>query len=358
MAKKEAATHSNKVLDIGGRLVGRDHPTYVIAEVGSNFDGSLERAHALVKLAKDCGADAVKFQSFKPEWIISKENFDNLKTSFQAKWKESVWEVYEKATFPRDWHEKVLRFCEDEKIQFFSAPYDAEAVELLEKLKVPAHKIGSGDITWLEHVERVAKTKKPVILAAGAATMAEVDEAVRTIRATGNESFALLQCVTQYPTPFEDSNVRAMVSLEQAFDCVVGYSDHTPGSVVPLAAVALGGRIIEKHFTDDKTRKGPDHPFAMDGKDFEKMVREIRDLEKALGNGVKRVMPSERETYSIQRRCLMAAGDIKAGTVMKREHIAVLRPQKGLLPKELPNVVGRTAKKAIKKGEPLVWEMF
>jgi sialic acid synthase SpsE len=342
---------------IEGRRIGDEHPTYVIAEIGSNFDGSLDRAHKLIELAKDCGADAVKFQSFTPEKIISKENFEQ-KSAFQAKWSSSVWEVYSKAAFPRDWHEKVQAHCQKVGITFFSAPYDAEAVELLEKMKVPAYKVGSGDVSWPEHLDLIARTGKPVILGCGAATLGEVEDAVRIFRNAGNEQFALLQCVTNYPSPFEDANIRAMVSMKAAFDCVVGYSDHTPGSVVPLGSVALGGRVIEKHFTDDKTRKGPDHSFAMDGPEFAAMIREIRNLEKALGNGVKRIMPSEKETLILQRRSLIAAVDVPAGTRIGREHIVTLRPQKGLLPKELPNVLGRTSSRAIKKGEPLQWDMF
>jgi len=348
-----------KSFTIEGRQVGADHPAYIIAEVGSNFDGSLERARKLVVLAKECGADAVKFQSFKPEKIISRENFDGSgKASFQSKWSESVWEVYAKAAFPREWHQEVKHYCDEHAITFFSAPYDAEAVTLLEELEVAAHKIGSGDISWLEHVELVANTGKPLILSCGAATVAEIDDAVRVIRRTGLEDFALLQCVTNYPSPFEDANLRAMAALGQLFDCIVGYSDHTPGSVVPLGAVALGGRIIEKHFTDDKSRKGPDHSFAMDSTEFAVMVREIRNLEKALGNGAKRVMPSEAETQFLQRRSLIAAVDIPAGTVIGREHVDVLRPQLGLLPKEIGAVLGRSARRAIKKGEPLKWEML
>ena len=345
--------------EIAGRRVGDDHPTYIIAEIGSNFDGSLDRARKLVDLAKDCGADAVKFQSFKPDKIISKERFDQAdKSSFQSKWDQSVWEVYGKATFPREWHHEIQRHCNERRITFFSAPYDAEAVELLDAMDTPAFKVGSGDISWLEHIEKMARTGRPLILGCGATTMAEIDEAVRTARAAGNDQIALLQCVTNYPSPFGDANLRAMVALREAFGCVVGYSDHTPGSVVPLGAVALGGRIIEKHFTDDKTRKGPDHSFAMDGPEFAAMVREVRNLEQALGDGVKRIMPSERQTYTLQRRSILAAVDIPAGTVLEAQHLATLRPQVGLLPRDLPALLGRTTKTALKKGDPIRWELF
>jgi sialic acid synthase SpsE len=350
---------STPSFEIEGRRIGPEHPTYIIAEIGSNFDGSLERARKLIDLAQQSGADAVKFQSFLPDKFISREGFERSgKASYQDRWEQSVYDVYDKATFPREWHKHVRDHCRLRGITFFSAPYDAEAVDLLEQLEVPAYKIGSGDISWLSQLERIARLGKPIILGCGATTLAEIDEAVRTIRSAGNEQIALLQCVTYYPSPFEDANLRAMVAIAAAFGCVVGYSDHTPGSVVPLGAVALGGRLIEKHFTDDKTRKGPDHGFAMDAPEFARMVGEIRQLELALGNGVKRVMPSENATWVLQRRSIYAASDIPAGTVLTAAHLTVMRPQVELLPRELPNLLGRTTKVAIRKGEPIRWRQL
>ena len=266
---------------IGKRWVGEGEPSYLIAEIGSNFDGSMARAKKLIDLAKDCGADCAKFQCFSTNKIISKEGFEGMRSAFQAKWKKPVHEVYRAAEFPRAWHKELFAYCGKAGLDFMSTPYDRAAVDEIDALGVPAHKIGSGDITWLEMIRYIARKKKPVILATGASTLAEVDEAVRTIRKAGNQQIILLQCVTNYPSHFEYANLRAMKAMGEIFNVPVGYSDHTPGSVVPLGAVALGGCLIEKHFTDDKKRRGPDHPFAMDGKDFKEMAQSVRLLEKA-----------------------------------------------------------------------------
>ncbi len=341
---------------IGDRWVGEGEPVYVIAEVGSNFDGNLKQAKRMVDLSKEVGADAVKFQSFKPEQIIAREGFTR-QVSFQAAWKKPVWDVYREAMFPREWHRTVADYCRAVGIDFFSAPYDREAVDLLMELGVPVFKIGSGDITFLSLLEYIARQGKPMILATGASTMAEIDEAVRVIRGAGNEQLILLQCITNYPSPFDQANIRAMVTLRDAFQVPVGYSDHTPGSVVPLGAVALGACVIEKHFTHDKSHPGPDHPFAMDPGEFRSMVRDIRLLEQALGSPVKEVVPAEAETVVLQRRSLYAAQDIPAGARIEERMVEALRPAEGLLPKEITRVVGRTAQRAIRRGELLTWDM-
>lgn len=342
-------------IKIGKKYVGDGCPTYVIAEIGSNFDGSFERAKYLIDLAKKAGCDAAKFQSFKADKIVSKSAF-SMKTSFQAKWDKPVYDVYQGAEFPRKWHKDLRDYCHKSKIEFFSSPYDIEAVELLEELDIPAYKIGSGDVNHLELLEYIAKKGRPMIIGTGASTIGEVETAVETVRATGNEDLILLQCITNYPSPFEDAHIRAMVTLRQAFETLVGYSDHTPGSVVPLGAVALGACLIEKHFTCDKTRKGPDHPFAMDYEDMSSMVRDIRNLEKALGTGKKRVEPSERETVVLQRRGLVAARDLAKGAKLTTANVTSLRPHKGLKPTEKGYVLGRKLKKGLKKGDPIAME--
>lgn len=339
---------------IGKRWVGEGKPSYLIAEIGSNFDGSMKRAKKLIDLAKECGADCAKFQCFTTNKIISREGFDGLKTGFQAKWKKPVTEVYKKAEFPRSWHKELFAYCKKKKIDFMSSPYDTEAVDLLDKLGVPAFKIGSGDITWLSMIRYIAKKNKPVILATGASTLAEVAEAVKVIRGTGNKNIILLQCVTNYPSRFENANIRAMKSMGDKFNLPVGYSDHTPGSVVPLGAIALGGCMIEKHFTDDKRRQGPDHPFAMDGKDFKAMADQIRLLEKSLGSSAKELYPEEGTTVVLQRRCLRAAVNIAKGDRIKKEMVEVLRPcpKNALPPKFETKIIGCKATANIKKGDP------
>lgn len=324
-----------KRIKIGERWIGGGEPAYIIAEIGSNFDGSMERAKKLIDLVKDCQADAVKFQCFTADRIISKEGFAGLKKGFQSRWEKPVYEIYKQAEFPRQWHNELFEYANKRNLHFLSAPYDIEAADMLEALGIQAFKIGSGDITWHEMLRYIAKKGKPVILAAGASTMAEIDEALKAIRSAGNEEIILLQCVTNYPSHFEYANIRAMETMGKIFDVLIGYSDHTPGSVVPLGAVALGACVIEKHFTDDKNRKGPDHPFAMDWKEFKEMVSEIRALEKALGSPIKDLYEEEKETVILQRRCLRAAKDIRKGVKITEDMIDVLRPlsEDGLDPK-------------------------
>ena len=335
--------------------MGEGEPTYIIAEIGSNFDGSLKQAKKLVDLAKEAGADAAKFQSFLPEKIIAKKGFQT-KTSFQAKWDKPVYDVYAEAMLPREWHREIAQHCQKRGIHFLSSPYDKEAVDLLDEIGVLAFKIGSGDITHLSLVEYIARAGKPVILAVGASSMKEIEEAVNTIRATGNEDIILLQCVTNYPSPIDQANIKAMVTLREAFQVVVGYSDHSLGNIVPLGAVALGACVIEKHFTFDKNRKGPDHSFAMDAPEMAAMTRDIRLLEAALGSPVKQLTPAERETVIIQRRSLFAKMDIPAGTTITLEMIEPLRPAIGIAPKHIGSIVGRKAKVDIAEGEPITWE--
>jgi sialic acid synthase SpsE len=347
-----------KRIKLGERGIGDGEPVYIIAEIGSNFDGSMERAKMLIDLAKDCGADAVKFQCFTAGKIVSKEGFEGLRRGFQAKWRKSVFEAYKSAEFPREWHDELFHYATKKGLHFLSSPYDKEAVDILEELGIPAFKIGSGDITWHEMLKYIAKKGKPIILSSGASTVAEIDEAVKAIRLEGNNDFILLQCVTNYPSHFEYSNIRAMKAMGELFDVLVGYSDHTPGTVVPLGAVSLGACVIEKHFTDDKTRTGPDHPFAMDVKEFKEMVYSIRVLEKALGSPIKDLYEDEKETVILQRRCLRAARDIAKGSKITEEMIDVLRPltEDALYPKYKEIIIGREVKEDMKKGDPFTWE--
>lgn len=349
---------------IGKRRIGTDHPTYIIAEIGSNFDGSLERAKKLAKLCKEAGADAFKIQNFLAPKIVSAEGFKNLQVAFQAKWDKPVVEVYKKAEFPREWVKKVADYCKEIGIDFFSAPYDVEAVDLLEKIGVRAHKLGAGEIDNIEFISYVAKTKKPLLISVGAATMKEIEDAVATVRKTGNKNLILLQCVTNYPSPIADSNIMAMTTLRKKFGTVVGFSDHTIGKeggaddplnglTVPLGAVALGASIIEKHVTDDRTRKGPDHPFALTISELKQMIECIRAMEAALGDGKKRIMPSEKQTVVIQRRGMYAARDITEGQQITRDAIVLLRPAVGLRPPMLKKVIGKKARRDIKATHPI-----
>lgn len=347
---------------IGDRVIGTAHPTYVIAEVGSNFDGELKRLKGLARLAKDTGADCFKIQNFLAPKIVSEHGFAGLQVGFQARWDKSVVEVYRAAEFPRVWLPEISDYCREIGIGFFSAPYDKEAVDLLERIDVPAYKVGSGEIDHLDFLEYVAKTGKPILLGCGSCNLAEIDQAVRTIRGAGNDQILLMQCITNYPAPVAQTNLRVLQTLAQAFDVPVGCSDHTIGSegggddplnglTVPLGAVALGARCIEKHFTDDRRRDGPDHSFAMQADVFARMVEGIRALEKALGSGVKDYVPAETQTRIVQRRSLYASRNISVGEELSPDNIEALRPALGLSPSRLKDLCGRRAGRDIKRGE-------
>lgn len=346
-----------KQIKIGNRVIGEGYPTYVIAEIGANFDGNLEKAKKLVIAAKEAGADCAKFQSFITEKIVSAKGFASMKLKgVHGSWGRTVNEVFKDAEFPRQWHKEIAAFCKKVGIDFSSAPYDFEAVDLLHKLNVPFIKIGSGEITWHEMLRYVAKKGRPVFLATGDSTLAEVDEAVSIIKSTGNRNLVLMQCITNYPSMIESANINVLRNYQTSFDVLTGYSDHSPGDVVPLGAVSLDAKVIEKHFTLNKKDKGPDHPHSMEPKELKEMIEKIRLLEKALGSSVKEVVKEETETVIVQRRGLYIARNIEKGKPIKKEDIVELRPALGILPKQKDQVIGLTSKIDIEKGSPLYWK--
>ena len=347
----------SKEIKIGKRTIGEEHPTYFIAEIGANFDGSLERAKEYARVAKECGADCAKIQTFKSKKIVSGKAFASMKLKgVHGTWKKSVDKVFEEVEFPREWHKEWFEYCREIGITPSTAPYDYEAVDLVDSLDIPFYKIGSGDITWLEMIEYIAKKGKPVMLATGASTLAEVDEAVRVIEKTGNKDLVLMQCITNYPSKFESANINVLNTYRDAFGAILGYSDHTPDDVVPLGAVAIGARVIEKHFTMDRTLKGPDHPHSIEPHEFKRMVERTRNLEKAMGTGKKEVVAEESETVIVQRRGLTAAKDIAKGATIKKGDVVELRPALGIYPKYKNVITGKKTAKALKAGDPIKWE--
>jgi N-acetylneuraminate synthase len=347
----------NKEIKIGDRLVGHGHPAYIIAEIGANFDNDINKAKRLIDAAKAAGADCAKFQSFLADRIVSGRGFASMTLKgVHGTWGRGVDEVFRDAEFPRAWHKELADYCNKTGIHFSSSPYDFEAVDLCVEVGVPYIKIGSGDITWLEMLEYIAKTGKPLFLATGDATMAEIDEAVRTIQDAGCNDLALMQCITNYPSLVESANINVLRNYRKTFDVLTGYSDHSPGSVVVLGAIALGACVIEKHFTLSKKDKGPDHNHSMDVAEFTQMVKDIRLLESAMGSTQKFVVEEESETVIVQRRGLYAKRDIKAGDVIQLEDIDVLRPALGIPPKFRRIIAGKKAAKDIEKGMPIYWE--
>lgn len=347
------------ILEVQGRKIGGHHPTYFIADIAANHDGDLDRAKGLIHLAAVAGADAVKFQHFQAETIVSDHGFKSLKNqkSHQAKWKDSVFNVYKAASVNLDWTATLKETCHDAGIPFFTTPYALDVVDYMDTY-VPAYKIGSGDITWLQMIERVASKQKPYFLATGAATADEVHRAVCAALAI-NPQIALMQCNTNYTASLENfqyiqlnvlKTYRAMYP-----DMVLGLSDHTPGHATVLGAVALGARMIEKHFTDDVNRVGPDHAFSMDPRTWREMVDRTRELENALGDGVKKVEGNEKETVVVQRRSLRASADLPKSCAIKEGDFIALRPcpVDALTPVEIQAIVGRTLRRDIPAGDYL-----
>jgi N-acetylneuraminate synthase len=348
-----------KQIKIGDRYIGHGHPTYLIAEIGANFDKNLDKAKRLIDAAKESGADCAKFQTFITEKIVSEGGFSRMKLEgVHGSWGKTVSEVFKEAEFPLDWHAEVSEYCKSVGIDFITAPYYLEAVDLCVDLNVPFIKIGSGEITWLEMLDYIARKGKPMMLATGDATMSEIDEAVRTIEATGNRDLLLMQCITNYPSKIDSANVNVLKTYQTAFDILTGYSDHSPGPVVALASVVLGGCVIEKHFTLNKNDNGPDHPHSMEPQEFKQMAMYVREIERAMGSTRKEVVEEERETVFVQRRGLYAKNDIAKGHMMTAVDIDVLRPALGIQPKYKDVIIGKTSKIDIKKGDPLYWDNF
>jgi sialic acid synthase SpsE len=348
-------------INIAGRRIGLNHPTYFIADIGANHDGDLERAKQLIRLAKEAGADAAKFQNFQAPKIVSDYGFKhmNSQVSHQATWKKTVFEVYQDASTSFDWTPILKQECDKVGIHYFTSPYDYESIENVEPY-VPVFKIGSGEIDWIEALEHMASKGKPIMLASGAADIADVQRAVHAILKI-NKQLVLMQCNTNYtasPENYDHIHINVLKTYATMFpDVVLGLSDHTHGVATVLGAVTLGARVIERHFTDDNNRTGPDHKFALNPADWATMVEETRLLERALGSPDKFIAGNEQETKIVQRRCLRTARDIKAGEVFTREMIDVLRPATpgAIKPYELPNVIGTRALQNIPLGKELRW---
>ncbi|MGE4239655.1 N-acetylneuraminate synthase family protein [Ramlibacter sp.] len=354
-------TKPSPLLEIDGKQIGRDRPTYFIADIAANHDGDLGRAKELIHLAAEAGADAAKFQHFKADTIVSDHGFKALrgKQSHQAGWKKSVFEVYKDASVSLDWTADLVDTCREAGITFFTSPYAFDLVDHIDP-HVQAYKIGSGDITWTELIRYIAGKGKPCIMATGASTMDDVRRAVSAALDV-NPMLCLMQCNTNYTASLENFKYIHLnvlkVYREMYPDMVLGLSDHTPGHATVLGAVALGARMIEKHFTDDVARTGPDHAFSMDPKSWRDMVDRTRELENAMGVGIKQVEANESETVVLQRRAVRLTAPLRAGEKVAREHLTVLRPcpSDGVAPYDMDKLVGMVARRNLESGEHLRW---
>ncbi|MDP3792385.1 MAG: N-acetylneuraminate synthase [bacterium] len=343
-------TRKNKI-KIGHKFIGTDQPVFIIAEAGVNHNHRLDLALELVDAAADVRADAVKFQTFRAEQVVTEAG---VMAEYQKKnigKTESQLDMLRKLEFSESWYPKVIAHCKKRGIIFLSTPHGSfDSIDLLQKLGVPAFKFGSGDLTTLPILEYAAKLNKPIILGTGMATMAEVKEAVGAIKKAGNSQIVMLHCTTNYPCPPEEVNLRAMQTMMRELDVLVGYSDHTLGSQVPVMAVTLDACVIEKHLTLDNDLPGPDHKASANPTVFKKMVDEIRQIETIMGSPIKRPLPGEVKLQSVVRRSIVVIRDIKRRDKFSRQNIDLKRPGTGLEPKYFSKVIGKKAAKDIKSG--------
>ncbi len=351
----------NASICIHGRQIDIQSPVYFVADLAANHNGDLEMAKELIWLAKEAGADAVKFQHFLANKIVSDYGFRKLgaQAGHQARWQKSVYETYQEAEFNRNWNEILAEESKRAGIDYFTSPYDFEAVEEIDKY-VPAYKIGSGDITWLEFIEFLARRGKPVMLATGASNMLEVEKAVETITAY-NPDVVLMQCNTNYTGELENFryiNLNVLKTYAVRYpNMVLGLSDHTPGHATVLGAIALGARVIEKHFTADNSQIGPDHAFSMNPVTWREMVGRARELEYALGSGIKEVEENEKETVVIQRRAVRVKTNLPLGTILCADMMEELRPapRDAVFPYEKGRVIGKRLLVDKEKGDYLIF---
>jgi N-acetylneuraminate synthase len=347
-------------IQIGNRLIGETRPSYFIADIAANHDGELQRAKDLICLAKQAGADCAKFQHFKASQIVSDPGFKKLGSaqSHQANWKKSVYQVYEQYELNREWNAELAKTANEVGIDFMTTPYDTEAVDSVDPL-VLAWKIGSGDITYVQLIEYIAKTNKPVMIATGASSMDDVDRAMKVIFPI-NQKLVLMQCNTNYTGAIENFkyiNLNVLKTYKEKYpNIVLGLSDHSPGHASVLGAISLGARVVEKHFTDDTTRIGPDHSFSMNPDTWKDMVLRSRELEAALGDGVKKVEDNELQTSVLQQRCLRAKKQLQIGHMITLNDFEALRPATvdALKPYRLNEVVGKKLKVKLELGDALM----
>ena len=345
---------------IKNMMIGDGHPLFFIAEAGVNHNGSVKLGKELIDVAVDAGADAVKFQTFKTENIITP---NAPKSSYHIETTggddEQTWfELLKTQEMSKNMHIELIKHCEKSGIIFLSTPYDEESADLLESLGLPAYKIASTDTSNISLLSHIAKKGRPMILSSAMATMKEVILAVNTVRDKGLEEIAVLQCTGNYPSKLEDSNLRIMNSYAKELKCIVGYSDHTPDLINPIAATALGAKVYEKHFTLDKSLSGPDHRMSLDPGELKQTVKAIRDAEKALGSSKKKVLDCEKENRSKLRKSIIADTDIKKNQILSKDMVAIKRPGNGISPAEIDNILGKKSTIDIPFGTLIQYEMF
>jgi N-acetylneuraminate synthase len=342
---------------ISGRNIGSGHRPYVIAELSGNHNGDIGRAFALMEMAKDCGADAVKLQTYTADTMTIDCDLDDFQIKGGLWDGRSLYNLYQEAQTPWEWHGPLFARGRELGISVFSSPFDESAVDFLEELDAPAYKIASFELVDLELIRRVARTGKPAIISTGMGSPKEIAEAVAAFREAGGMDFVLLHCVSGYPTPIDQSNLRRIAQLSRQFACPVGLSDHTLGVEVAIAATSLGACVIEKHVTLARSDGGPDAAFSLEPSELSALVKGVASAFAALGTGAEDRAAVEKDTM-VFRRSLYAVRDIQPNEALSRDNVRVIRPGFGLAPKHLPQVLGMRARQRIARGTALQWDLI
>jgi len=352
-----ARHESDRPFRVNGRLLGPGLPVYVIAEVSANHNQDFDQAAQLVRTAKDVGADAVKLQTYTPDTMTIRCDRPEFCIGGGTLWDgRELYDLYEEAYTPWEWQPKLKQLADEIGIDLFSTPFDPTAVEFLEEINVPVYKVASFELVDLPLIETIARKCKPMIMSTGMATLGEIEEAVDTARGAGADQIALLKCTSACPAPADEMNLNTIPHLSEAFDVPVGLSDHTLGIAVPVAAVALGACVIEKHFTLSRDVPGPDSAFSLEPAELKAMIDAIRTAEKAVGKVHYGITDREKSSRTF-RRSLFVVEDVRAGETFTEQNIRSIRPGNGLPPKYLPEVLGRRAAQDIESGTPLDWKL-
>jgi len=345
-------------INITNKKIGDGHPVFIIAELSANHLQKFDLAVETIKAIKEAGADAVKLQTYTPDTITIDSDNEYFQIKQGTLWDgKTLYQLYQEAYTPWEWQPKLKEIAESLGLICFSSPFDKTAVDFLEKMNVPAYKIASFEITDMPLIEYVASKGKPVIISTGIATLNDIEEAVNACKRVGNDQIALLKCTSAYPTPLEAVNLKTIPHLAETFKTIVGLSDHTMGISVPIAAVSLGAKIIEKHFIIDRKLGGPDAAFSLEPEEFKAMVIAVREVEKALGEVSYKLTEKMKKSKEFSRS-LFVVKDIKRGETLTEENVRSIRPGFGLLPKYLNGILGKKSKKDIKKGTPLTWDLI
>ncbi len=348
----------NKEFKIGSRTISETSPTFIVAEISANHNQDYHRAVEIIHAARDAGADAVKLQTYTADTITIDCDDECFQINEGTIWDgTTLYKLYQEAYTPWEWQPKLMEEANRLGLECFSSPFDFTSVDFLEKIKVPAYKIASYEINDIPLIRKIAKLHKPMIFATGIAYPDDIERALSVCREEGNEDIILLKCVSSYPTPYEAVNLRMIPTLAKTYDCLVGISDHTMGSIVSAGAIPLGAKMVEKHMTLRRTDGGPDSAFSMEPEEFAKMVKEIRILEKALGSS-EYVLTDTQKSEHEGSRSLFVVQDIQAGEVLTPENIRSIRPGNGLHTMYYEEVLGKKAKHFLKKGTPLAWELM